>query len=192
MTSQRIDLKARTCVLRMALSTQEESTIVPQSLAIEERVRQVLADLGVPYELIPIDAVFADTASFCERYGFPLDHSVNTIIVGSKREPKQYGACLVLATTRLDVNHAVRKLMGASRVSFASADETVALTGMMIGGVTVFALPPEVPTYVDAQIMSLDYVILGGGSRSLKIKISPEALRRLPNTQVIQALSVGL
>ena len=61
-----------------------------QSPAIEERVRQVLAGLGVPYELIPIDAAFADTASFCERYGFPLEHSVNTIIVGSKREPKQY------------------------------------------------------------------------------------------------------
>ena len=164
---------------------------MPQSLTIEERVRQVLAGLGVPYELIPIDAAFADTASFCERYGFPLEHSVNTIIVGSKREPKQYGACLVLATT-LDVNHGVRKLIGASRVSFASADDTVALTGMLIGGVTVFALPPELPIYVDAQIMSLDYVILGGGSRSLKIKVSPEALRRLPNTQVIQALSVGL
>jgi prolyl-tRNA editing enzyme YbaK/EbsC (Cys-tRNA(Pro) deacylase) len=177
---------------KVELSRTGESTTVPDGLAIEERVHQVLADLGVPYELIHIDAAFADTASFCERYGFPPEHSVNTIIVGSKREPKRYGACLVLATTRLDVNHAVRKLMGASRVSFASADETVALTGMMIGGVTVFALPPEVPTYVDAQIMSLNYVILGGGSRSLKIKVSPEALRRLPNTQVIQALSVGL
>jgi prolyl-tRNA editing enzyme YbaK/EbsC (Cys-tRNA(Pro) deacylase) len=160
--------------------------------AIEERVRQVLADLGLPYELIPIDAAFADTALFCERYGFPLEHSVNTIIVGSKKEPKQYCACLVLATTRLDVNHAVRKLMGASRVSFASADDTVALTGMMIGGVTVFALPPELPLYVDAQIMALDYVILGGGSRSLKIQISPEALKHLPNMQIIPALSIGL
>lgn len=179
-------------MLRTDLSGKGESPTVLQGLEIEERVRHVLAEFGVPYELIPIDAAFADTTSFCERYGFPLEHSVNTIIVGSKREPKQYGACLVLATTRLDVNHAVRRLMGASRVSFASADDTVALTGMMIGGVTVFALPPELPIYIDAPIMSLDYVILGGGSRSLKIKIAPEALRHLPNTQVIQALSVGL
>ena len=163
-----------------------------QGLAIEERVRHVLVELGVPYELIPIDAAFAETMSFCERYGFPLEHSVNTIIVGSKREPKQYGACLVLATTRLDVNHAVRKLIGVSRVSFASAEDTVSLTGMMIGGVTVFALPSELPIYIDAPIMSLDYVILGGGSRSLKVKISPQALAHLPNTRVIQALSVGL
>jgi prolyl-tRNA editing enzyme YbaK/EbsC (Cys-tRNA(Pro) deacylase) len=171
---------------------QREYTSVQQSLAIEQQVRHVLDGLGMPYELIPIDAAFADTAAFCERYGFPLEHSVNTIIVGSKRGPKQYCACLVLATRRLDVNHAVRKLMGVPRVSFASADDTVALTGMMIGGVTIFALPPELPIYVDAQIMSLNYVILGGGSRSLKIRVSPEVLRLLPGTQVIQALSLKL
>jgi prolyl-tRNA editing enzyme YbaK/EbsC (Cys-tRNA(Pro) deacylase) len=176
----------------MKLSETGESTIVPQSPAIEQQVRQVLDGVGVPYELIPIHAEFADTALFCERYGFPADHSVNTIIVGSKKEPRQYCACLVLATTRLDVNHAVRKLMGVSRVSFASADDTIALTGMMIGGVTVFALPAELPIYIDAQIMGLDYVILGGGSRSLKIKVSPEALRRLSHTQIVPALSVGL
>ncbi len=163
-----------------------------QSTAIEQRVCQVLDGLGVSYELIAIDAAYADTTAFCERYGFPTDHSVNTIIVGSKKEPKQYCACLVLATTRLDVNHTVRKLMDVSRASFASADDTVALTGMMIGGVTVFALPPELRIYIDARIMSLDYVILGGGSRSLKIKVSPEALRGLPQVSIISALAAGV
>lgn len=175
----------------MNLFTERKSPTVIQSTTIEQRVCQVLDGLGVSYELIPIDAAFADTAAFCERYGFPADHSVNTIIVGSKKDPRQYCACLVLATTRLDVNHTVRKLMDVSRASFAAADDTVALTGMMIGGVTVFALPPELPVYIDARIMSLDYVILGGGSRSLKIKVSPEALRRLPQVSIISELVAG-
>lgn len=161
-----------------------------ESVEIEQRVQRVLDDLGVAYEAIPIDADYADTAAFCERYGFPLDHSVNTIIVRSKKEPKRYCACLVLATTRLDVNHTVRQLMGVSRASFASAEDTMALTGMMIGGVTVFALPPELPVYIDARIMALDYVILGGGSRSLKIKVQPEVLKRLPNTTIVPGLGV--
>lgn len=159
-------------------------------LDIEDRVRRVLDSLAVPYDLIPIDAAYADTAAFCERYGFPLDHSVNTIIVGSKKEPRQYCACLVLATMRLDVNHTVRKLMGVARASFASAEDTITLTGMMIGGVTVFALPPALLIYVDASIMTLDYVILGGGSRSLKVKVAPEVLRHLPNTNFIPGLTV--
>jgi prolyl-tRNA editing enzyme YbaK/EbsC (Cys-tRNA(Pro) deacylase) len=164
---------------------------VTQNTALEQRVCRVLEELGVSYEVIAIDATYADTAAFCAQYGFPLAHSVNTIIVGSKKEPKQYCACLVVATTRLDVNHTVRKHMGVSRASFASAAETAALTGMMIGGVTVFALPPALPVYVDAPIMALEYVILGGGSRSMKIKVAPDVLRRLPNTSIVPGLGIN-
>jgi prolyl-tRNA editing enzyme YbaK/EbsC (Cys-tRNA(Pro) deacylase) len=160
--------------------------------AIEARVAQALEGLGATWELMRIDPDFADTAAFCEKYGVPLDHSGNTIIVASKKEPKKYCACLVLATTRLDVNHTVRKLLGASRVSFATAEETQALTGMMIGGVTLLALPPDLPVYVDERIMSLDYVILGGGSRSSKIRIAPDVLKRLPNATVVQGLAQAM
>jgi prolyl-tRNA editing enzyme YbaK/EbsC (Cys-tRNA(Pro) deacylase) len=151
---------------------------------VERRVVAVLDGLGVPYELQPIDPAFADTAAYCERYGVPADHAANTIIVVAKKEPRQYAACVVKATTRLDVNRAVRRLLDASRVSFASADETRALTGMLIGGVTVFALPAGVPIYVDDKVMALDWAILGSGSRSSKVRVSPEALRRLPGVRV--------
>ena len=157
---------------------------------VERRVVTVLDGLGVPYELQPIDPSFADTAAYCERYGVPLDHAANTIIVASKKEPRRYAACVVKATTRLDVNHAVRRLLETTKVSFASADETRALTGMLIGGVTVFALPADLPLYVDDKVMALEWAILGSGSRSSKVRVSPEALRRLPGVQVVP-LSVG-
>ena len=151
---------------------------------IHQRVVRVLENLGVPYEVLAIDPDYADTAQFCERYGMPLDRAANTIIVAAKKEPRQFCACVVLATTRLDVNHAVKKLMGTSRLSFASAEETQALTGMLIGGVTVFALPDHLPVFVDEKVMAPEWIILGAGSRSAKIKSSPEVLRRLPNAQV--------
>ena len=156
--------------------------------AIEGRVGEVLDGLGVPWELQPIDPAFADTAAFCERYGVPPGHAANTIVVASKTEPRQYCACVVLATTRLDVNHAVRKLLGVRKASFASAEETRALTGMMIGGVTVFALPEGLPIYVDARVMDPPWIILGGGSRSSKIRTSPEVFRRLPGATVVPGL----
>ena len=156
---------------------------------IDRRVAASLDALGVPYEVMTIDPDFADTARFCERYGIPLENSANTIVVASKKEPKQYCACVVKATTRLDVNHAVRRLMNASRVSFATAEETTALTGMMIGGVTVLALPPDLPVYVDERVMALDWLIVGGGSRSTKIRTSPELFRRLPGTTVVSGLA---
>ena len=159
---------------------------------IEARVAQALEGLGALWELMRIDPEFADTAAFCEKYGVALDHSGNTIIVASKKEPKKYCACLVLATTRLDVNHVVRRLLEVPRVSFATAEETRELTGMVIGGVTLLALPPDLPLYVDDRVMALDYVILGGGSRSSKIKIAPDALRKLPGFTVVTGLAQAI
>jgi prolyl-tRNA editing enzyme YbaK/EbsC (Cys-tRNA(Pro) deacylase) len=157
---------------------------------IDARVRQALDALGLLYELMPIDPAYADTALFCAHYGVPLDHSANTIIVASKKEPKQYAACVVKATTRLDVNHAVRGLMGVSRLSFASAEETRDVTGMMIGGVTLLALPESLPIFVDDKLMPLEFVVLGSGSRSSKIRTTPEIFNRVPNARIVAGLSV--
>jgi len=158
---------------------------------INAKVRASLDALGVAYEVMSIDPAFADTAQFCEKYGIPLANSANTIVVAGKKEPKQYCACVVLATTRLDVNHAVKKLMGNARVSFASAEETKAVTGMMIGGVTVFALPPGMPLYVDDRVMALDWVILGGGGRDTKIRTTPEVFHRMPGATIVPDLAVA-
>lgn len=157
---------------------------------IDQRVRQVLDALAIPYEIMAIDPALADTAVFCERYGVPLERSGNTIIVGSKKEPRRYAACVVAATRRLDVNHTVRRLLGVSRLSFASADETMAMTGMMIGGVTPLALPGDLPIYVDPALMAPDWIILGGGSRSTKVKITPAVFARLPQASVVADLSL--
>jgi len=155
----------------------------------EEIVIVALQKLDVSYELIDIDPNFADTAAFCEKYGYPVERSCNTIIVASKKEPKRYVACVVLAHTRLDVNKRVTKLMDVSKASFASAEEMIALTGMQVGGVTPFSLPAGVPLYIDDRIMALDWIILGGGGRSLKIKTSPEVFRKL-GAEVVSGLAM--
>jgi prolyl-tRNA editing enzyme YbaK/EbsC (Cys-tRNA(Pro) deacylase) len=142
-------------------------------------VLAALARLGVPYERIAIDPALADTEAFCREYGYPLDRSANTIIVASRKEPKRYCACVVLADSKLDVNGTVRKLLGVSRASFAGAQEMKALTGMEVGGVTPFSLPEGVPLFVDARVMEPEWVILGGGGRDGKIKVSPEVLLSL-------------
>jgi prolyl-tRNA editing enzyme YbaK/EbsC (Cys-tRNA(Pro) deacylase) len=92
--------------------------------------------LGIVYELISIDPADADTLVFCEKYGYPLEESGNTLVVASKKEPKQFAACVVLAHTQLDVNKRVRKLMGVSKSSFATAEEMQTTAGMQVGGVT--------------------------------------------------------
>ena len=158
---------------------------------IERKVIAQMKSLGVQYEIFEIDPHFADTAAFCEKYDFPMEKSGNTIVVASKRGQKKHCACIVAATDRLDVNKRVKGLMEVSRASFAGAEETMELTGMMIGGVTPFGLPSELPIYADAKLSGLDYVIIGGGSRSSKIKLAPSELGKLPNLEFVDGLSMA-
>ena len=159
---------------------------------IEKAVRAVLDGLGVDYEAMPCDPDFADTARFCERYGVAPEDSANTIVVAGKAEPRPYVACVVLAPTRLDVNGAVRRRLGVRKASFATAEETAALTGMLIGGVTPLALPENVPVWVDRRVMARPSVVLGGGSRSLKIRVSPVVFERLPGADVVDDLALPI
>jgi prolyl-tRNA editing enzyme YbaK/EbsC (Cys-tRNA(Pro) deacylase) len=159
---------------------------------VDRAVREQLDSLGVPYRIVDIDPDYADTAAFCERYGYSPEISVNCILVAAKTGAEQYVACLVQATSRLDVNRTVRRLMGVRKASFATAEQTVALTGMQIGGVTPFALPAGLPIYVDAPVMDIDEIIVGGGGRSTKVLIAPAALAKLPGMAVVEGLGIPI
>lgn len=148
-----------------------------------------LESLGIDFEVMECDPALADTAAFVEAYGVPLERSANTIVVASKGAQPTYVACVVLATTSLDVNRAVRHEMGVRKASFAAADPVRALTGMEIGGVTPFGLPADLPILVDARVMAAPWIVLGGGNRSSKLRLAPEALRMLPWVRVIEGLA---
>jgi prolyl-tRNA editing enzyme YbaK/EbsC (Cys-tRNA(Pro) deacylase) len=166
----------------------EEHLPANDTLDDARALRASLDPLGVPYEIFPCDPALADTAAFCEAYGFAPEDSANTIVVIGKASPPKHAACVVLATTRLDVNRAVKQKIGA-RASFAAADDTRALTGMEIGGVTVFGLPAGLPIWVDARVMARERIVLGGGSRSCKVLASPEILRALPGVEIVDGLA---
>lgn len=162
-----------------------------ETRAIERRVRAAADATGVGYEVIPVDPELADTADFCEHYGYALEDSANCILVASKKPEGHYAACIVLATTKLDVNKTVRKHMGVRRLSFAGPEQTRDQTGMMIGGVTPFGLPEALPVLVDARVMERERIVLGGGSRSSKIAAPPAILERLPNAvEVVEGLAL--
>jgi prolyl-tRNA editing enzyme YbaK/EbsC (Cys-tRNA(Pro) deacylase) len=155
----------------------------------DDPVLVALAATGQPYRVMDCDPDFADTAAFCERYGIAPEDSANTIVVVGKADPAAHCACILLATTRLDVNRTVRKLLGTRKASFASAEETAALTGMLMGGVTPFGLPTDLPLYIDAAVMQRPEVVVGGGSRSRKFVVAPAVLAALPGATVVDGLA---
>jgi prolyl-tRNA editing enzyme YbaK/EbsC (Cys-tRNA(Pro) deacylase) len=97
----------------------------------------------------------------------------------------------VLATTRLDVNKTVRSRLGVKKASFASAEQTQELTGMMIGGVTPFALPDDLPIWVDARVVERERLLMGGGSRSCKVVGPPTLLTTQPHVEIVEGLALS-
>lgn len=141
-------------------------------------------------EVAPIDASLADTAAFCAAYDIGLDVSANCVIVAGRRgETTRYAACMILATTRADVNGLVRNRLDARKASFATMDDAVALTGMEYGGITPVGIPADWALYVDARIVTIPQVIIGAGIRGAKLVLPGAALADLPGAEVIEGLA---
>jgi prolyl-tRNA editing enzyme YbaK/EbsC (Cys-tRNA(Pro) deacylase) len=159
---------------------------------IEQRVRAAVDGLpGV--DVVDCDPALADTAEFCAAYGYELDDSANAIVViGRQRNPDVppvYAACVVLASTRLDVNRVVRTRLGVRKASFAPPEVTSELTGMTMGGVTPFALPPDLPLWIDERVMQRQRVVVGGGRRRAKVVGPPAMLLSIPGAEVVPDLA---
>lgn len=137
-----------------------------------------------------IDPDLADTAAFCEAYGSPLEASANCVVVaGSRSGEQRFAGCVVLATTRADVNGVVRKRLDVRKASFAPMDTAVELTGMAYGGITPFGLPAAWPLLVDAAVLAAPAVVVGSGIRASKLVVPGSVLGRLPGAESLEGLA---
>lgn len=171
----------------MTTPTDHDPAADPDPDADRIALEAALAGRG-EHELFACDPALADTAAFCAHYGFAMEDSANTIVVVGKGAEPVYAACVVLATHRLAVNQVIKARWGR-KSSFATPEETRAITGHEIGGVTVFGLPADLPVWVDAAVMTRERIVLGGGSRSWKVIAPASILLALPNVTVIEGLA---
>lgn len=138
----------------------------------------------------PIDPDLADTAAFCRTYQVALEVSANCVVVVGKRGgATRYAACMVLATTRADVNAVVRRHLDVRKASFAATEDAVARTGMEYGGITPIGLPADWPILVDRRVAGSRYVVIGSGVRHSKIALPGAALATLPGAEVLADLA---
>ena len=158
----------------------------PVAAALAALGEAAVGEVGVA----EIDPAAADTATFCERYGVSLAESANCVVISGKREGEvRYAACMVLATTRADVNNVARRELDVRKASFAPMDTAVAETGMEYGGITPLGLPTGWPVLVDAAVANAPYVVIGSGVRHSKLVLPAKLLASLPGARVIDGLA---
>jgi prolyl-tRNA editing enzyme YbaK/EbsC (Cys-tRNA(Pro) deacylase) len=157
----------------------------PVAKAIAALPEELAAGVGVA----AIDPDLADTAAFCAEYGSPLSASANCVVVTGKREGEpRFAACLVLATTRADVNGVVRRRLDVRKASFAPVDAAVELTGMAYGGITPLGLPAAWPVLLDPAVAAAPELVIGSGLRTSKLLIPGPTLAALPTAETTENL----
>ncbi|HVY72805.1 MAG TPA: YbaK/EbsC family protein [Candidatus Paceibacterota bacterium] len=150
-----------------------------------------------------IDPSLSDTAAFCEKYQIGPEVAANCVILRAKKSGAgsegnsettggevqvQYVACVILATTRVDVNGLMREVLGTKKISFAPMDEAVSLSEMEFGGITPVGLPASWPIYIDKAVAESPQLIIGSGVRKSKLLVSGTFLSTLPNAQILEGL----
>ncbi|MEZ5114951.1 MAG: YbaK/EbsC family protein [Candidatus Nanopelagicales bacterium] len=137
-----------------------------------------------------IDPDLADTTAFCAAYGIAEEDSANCVVVKGRRGgDERWAACMVLATTRADVNNVVRRHLDVRKISFAPMDEAVERTGMAYGGITPVGLPAEWPVLLDARVTQREAVVVGSGIRGSKLLLPPALLAGLPGAVVLDGMA---
>jgi prolyl-tRNA editing enzyme YbaK/EbsC (Cys-tRNA(Pro) deacylase) len=146
----------------------------------------LLDDVGV----VEIDPAVSDTAISQKEFGLHLDTLANCVVVGGKREGNErLAACVVLATTRCDVNGVVKRILDVRKASFLPMERAVDLTGMEYGGITPIGLPADWPVLVDRRVIETDLVVIGSGVRRSKILLPGALLARIADVEIVDGLA---
>ncbi|MAU83733.1 MAG: hypothetical protein CME34_18055 [Gordonia sp.] len=176
----------------MTTSTTYATVVVPGTPAhdVGAPAHVVTALTGMPHHAFVIDPAAADTTEFLERYQWPAQSAANTlVVVGKGNGATVYAVCVILASTRLDVNKSVKSALGLRKVSFAPMDYAVAETGMEYGAITPFGTPREWPILIDSRVIDAGIIVLGGGQRLVKIATDGRLLADLPAAEVVHGLA---
>lgn len=175
----------------VAAGTLSVSPALERPELLAEPVLASLRRLSAPERIgvAEIDPEYADTAEFCEHYSSPVERSANCVVVSGKRSGEvRHAACLLPATTRIDVNNTVKRRLDVRKASFAATEDAVRLSGMAYGGITPFGLPEEWPILVDGAISRTGVVVVGSGTRVGKLLLDAELLSELPGTEIVEQL----
>ena len=173
--------------LELVAALERPDLLAPPVAAALAELDRVLPAGAV--EVAEIDPDLADTAEFCERYGIALTESANCVVVAGRRGGEtRFAACVVLATTRADVNGVVRRQLDVRKASFAPVDVAVAESAMEYGGITPIGLPDGWPVFLDAAVADAPRVVIGSGVRRSKLALTGDMLRRLPGVTLLDGL----
>ena len=139
-----------------------------------ESVRAWLAANAPDLRLIEAHASTATVADAAKTLGVDPGQIAKTLTV---RTGGETFLLVARGDARLD-NQKTRAAFGA-RPRMLDAEETLALTGHVVGGVCPFGLATPLPVYLDVSLKDFATVYPAGGSRNASVEVAPARLYEL-------------
>jgi Cys-tRNA(Pro)/Cys-tRNA(Cys) deacylase len=165
---------------------------------METAAAHELDQRGIPYRLFqhagPVESLEQAAAERGQRPG-QVVRSILFRLGGGACEPGQApeAPCfvMVLVAGPQQISWpALRRHLGTNRITMASREEVLAVTGYVIGSVTPLGLPAGAlarPVLVDRSVLAEAELSLGSGVRGLAIILqSEQLLRALPGAELVQ------
>ena len=150
-------------------------------------VEQFIAERGLKGRVRPMPENTHTAEDSARALGTDTSHIAKSLL--ARLSPGRFVLCIVRGDKRLDRKKLCRAA-GAKRMSLATADEVLAVTGYPVGAVPPFPIRTAVPTYLDPAVLEVETVYCGGGAVDALLEVPTEELRAVTGAQVVD-LSVA-
>lgn len=173
-------------------ATEHPELLAPRTFNALTSWSAALGDATSLIRVAAIDPNVSDTAAMSDAYDIPMSASVNCVLVAGRREGiERTAAVLVRASTRADINGAIKRMLAVRKASFVPVDRAVHDSQMEYGGITPIGLPAMWRCLIDAQLATSDeWIVIGSGVRKSKIAIPANLLATYPGILVVPGVAL--
>ncbi len=139
----------------------------PVSIALER--------LGVPHRVFRHETPVTSLEKAASDRGQRPEQVVRTILF--RVTEGEYALVLAAGPGQISWKN-LRKLLGRSRITMASEDEVLEVTGYRIGTVGPFGLAKQVRVMIEAGVLKEEEVSIGSGMRDMAVILKTADLRQ--------------
>lgn len=136
---------------------------------------RALDGLGIPYRLFEHAQPPASLEEAARARGQAPEQVIRSILF---RHEQEYFVMVLVAGPGQIAWKQVREHLGVTRLSMATEEEVLQVTGYALGAVCPFGLPEPVRLLADVSVFRPEEVSLGSGQRGVAIVMKSSDLRR--------------
>lgn len=152
-------------------------------------VAEALAELNIAHRIFRHPGPVRSLEQAAEERGQQPEQVVRSLLF--RLSADQFVMVLIAGSQQVDWR-ALRKHLDESRLTTASREEVLRVTGYELGAVAPFALPQPVPVLVDESVLAPDELSIGSGVRGVTIILQrEELLRALRSLEDVRFVRVG-